>query len=245
MTDMIDLSTALFMSSPVVVAWPATRRITHVHCDARGGFVLTFDQPLPDSWKWKSNPDVPTDNVQFTVWAVVKVSGVWIAAGFVEMWQGRPMGDGSLPAIFAVNGGAPGYTNWWGDVRRLWGSMSLYVPQPGDQIGLMVSAGNGRLRSDVTSVAERSNVVVVTLAADDALDVDYQADGAPPVPSPVPQPPTPTPAPVPGKPPDEILAEFLADVERLVSAIDVLATNVSEMNRRLDGVQVNGIKVHI
>lgn len=242
---MIDLSTALFMSSPVVVAWPATRRITHVHCDARGGFVLTFDQPLPDSWKWKSNPDVPTDNVQFTVWAVVKMSGVWIAAGFVQMWQGRPMGDGSLPAIFSVNGGAPGYTNWWGDVRRLWGTMSLYVPQPGDQIGLMVSAGNGRLRSDVTSVAERSNVVVVTLVANDSLDLDYQADGAPPVPSPVPQPPAPTPTPGPPDEANELMHDFLTALEHLSEGVELIANAVVELNRRLDGVQVNGIKVHI
>jgi len=55
------------------------------------------------------------------------------------------MTDGSLPAILS------GYSNWWGDVRHLWDSMSDYRPSPGDEVRLLVTRRNGRLRSDVTS----------------------------------------------------------------------------------------------
>jgi hypothetical protein len=172
MADAFDLHTAVTHASPADVAdWPITVTITSVNDDPRGGFELLFDRTLPESWKWPSNPAVPSDNFQFTVWSFVQVSGRWHGAGFVQMWQGRSMKTGALPAMFAVNDGAPGYMNWWGDVRRLWGEMSDYVPQPGDQIGFLVSAGNARLVQGVTSVRERSNVVLVTLTASDVLSV--------------------------------------------------------------------------
>lgn len=172
MADAFDLHTAVTHASPADVAdWPITVTITSVNEDPRGGFELLFDRTLPESWKWPSNPAVPSDNFQFTVWSFVQVGGQWQGAGFVQMWQGRSMKTGALPAMFAINDGAPGYVNWWGDVRRLWGEMSDYVPRAGDQVGFLVSAGNGRLVQGVTSVRERSNVVLVTLTASDVLSV--------------------------------------------------------------------------
>ena len=170
MADAFDLHNAVTHASPADVAdWPITVTITSVSEDPRGGFELLFDRTLPESWKWPSNPAVPSDNFQFTVWSFVQVGGRWHGAGFVQMWQGRSMKSGALPAMFAINDGAPGYVNWWGDVRRLWGEMSDYVPRPGDQVGFLVSAGNARLVQGVTSVRERSNVVLVTLTASDVL----------------------------------------------------------------------------
>jgi hypothetical protein len=176
MADAFDLHTAVTHASPADIAdWPITVTITTVNEDPRGGFELLFDRTLPESWKWPSNPAVPSDNFQFTVWSFAQVGGKWHGAGFVQMWQGRSMKTGALPAIFAINDGAPGYVNWWGDVRRLWGAMSDYVPRPGDQVGFLVSAGNGRLVQGVTSVRERSNVVLVTLPASDVLSVSTGA----------------------------------------------------------------------
>ena len=189
MADAFDLHTAVTHASPADIAdWPITVTITTVNEDPRGGFELLFDRTLPESWKWPSNPAVPSDNFQFTVWSFVQVGGKWHGAGFVQMWQGRSMKTGALPAIFAINDGAPGYVNWWGDVRRLWGVMSDYVPRPGDQVGFLVSAGNGRLVPGVTSVRERSNVVFVTLTASDVLSVSTGA----PISTPAPVNPTPT-----------------------------------------------------
>jgi hypothetical protein len=173
MTDQIDLHTVECIASPPVADWPITVAITGVDMDLHGGLTLSFDRPLPESWKFPFNPENSADNVQFTVGAVVQDR---YAASFVQMWQGRTMGDRSLPPILA------GYQDWWGDPRHLWGPMSDYVPRVGDRVGFFVSAGNGRLTTAVTSVAERSNVVVVTLPPFDLGS--FRFDGAPSVPPP-------------------------------------------------------------
>lgn len=198
MKDQIDLSHAQIEQSPADIAsWPITVGITEVDCRPQEGFAFQFDRVIPDSWKWPSNPAVQSDNFQWTAWAFIKAGDLWIGAGFVQMWQGRPMLQRALPPIFADDEGVPGYVNWWGDVRRLWPSMAGYIPKPGDQIGLMISAGNARLRGDVTSVRERSNVVLVTLVANDTMQQVFSGD---PTPVPVPIPPTPIPPPPPGVP---------------------------------------------
>lgn len=162
MTDAIDLSTVQIVRSPADIAsWPITATITGLTMDPRGGLTLTFAEPLPDRWKWPSNPKDPSQNYQYTVWAVIRTDDQVYAAGFVDMWQGRAMGEGSLPPILT------GYVNWWGDVRRLWPGMADYRPKAGEGVGFFVSAGQGRLTDGVTSVRERSNVVVVALPAGD------------------------------------------------------------------------------
>ena len=212
MADAFDLHTAITHASPDVADRPITVNIASINEYPRGGFELLFDRTLPESWKWPSNPAVPSDNFQFTVWSFVQVGGRWHGAGFVQMWQGRSMKAGALPAMFAVNDGAQGYVNWWGDVRHLWGEMSDYVPRPGDQIGFLVSAGNGRLVQDVTSVRERSNVVLVTLNASDVLSVNVATPvtAGPAVPSVT----TTTPAgPTPTAPQLAHLEELIKDAE--------------------------------
>src|SRR5262249_2405047 len=131
--------------------------------------------------------------------------------------------------IFAINDGVPGYVNWWGDVRRLWSEMSNYVPRAGDQVGFLVSAGNARLVQGVTSVRERSNVVLVTLAASDVLNevVGGTASG-PTVPD------GPTPAPVDLAP----IVSKLAHLEELI--IDVEKQNrlrYNDLVARLDDLK--------
>lgn len=195
--DALDLHAVAIPHSPPVADWAQTVRITQLDMDPRGGIALTFDAPIPERWKWFSNPAEPADNFQFTVWACVQRT---YCAGFVQMWAGRSMTDGSLPAILS------GYTNWWGDVRHLWDSMSDYRPLPGDEVDFLVTAGNGRLVSGVTSVPERSNVVAIRLPAGDsghfffgtAPPIVTPATVTPPpvfVPPPVVQPPPPAPLP--------------------------------------------------
>lgn len=194
--DAIDLAAAVFHSSPNVRAWPATLRITAIDETPAGGFAFEFDRAIPESWKWPSNPDVPSDNFQWTVWAFLNIGGTWHGGGFVQMWQGRAMGGRarSLPPLFQDVDGAPGWTRWWGDVRRLWGEMSTVQPKSGDVIGFMVTAGNGRLTDGVTSVAERSNVVTFRIVDTDDTGMIYAPDGPldPPVVPPVDPPPVPS-----------------------------------------------------
>jgi hypothetical protein len=222
MTDAFDLAQATIVRSPQDIAsWQKTLAITRVQEDPRGGFQLTFDKPVPESWKWPSNPAVPSDNFQFTVWAFARPPSVgsWIGAGFVQMWQGRSMTDGALPAMFTLNGtpAVPGYVNWWGDIRKLWGDMSTYVPKPGDVIGLMVSAGNARLVDGVTSVRERSNVVTFALPASDNLSVRFDGLPTPVKPDPLP-----------------VLSNNPADVFTLIKAFSI---DVAQLKKQVGQLQ--------
>lgn len=230
--DALDLHTVAIPHSPPVADWPVMLRITQLDMDPRGGIALTFDEPVPERWKWFSNPSEPADNFQFTVWACVQKT---YCAGFVQMWAGRSMTDGSLPAILG------GYTNWWGDARHLWDAMSDYRPSPGDEIDFLVTAGNGRLRSDITSVAERSNVVSIRLPAGDSGHFVFSAAAPQPTPNPTPAPviiyvPTPAPpivvppapVPVPVVPPSAPLPSL--DLSGVYAQLAVIAAKVDTVN---------------
>lgn len=191
MTDQIDLQAALLSRSPDVASWAKTVRITAIRCTVAGGFEISFDRAIPESWKWPSAPPPSTDNFQWTAWIFLQIGGVWQGAGFVQMWEGRAMGTRALPPLFADVDGVPGYRNWWGDPRRLWPTMVDHQPIAGEQIGILVTAGNARLTDGVTSVAERSNVVLFPVRAGDDGSVVY-LDSEPPVEPPV-DPPAPPP----------------------------------------------------
>jgi hypothetical protein len=227
--DAFDLRLATIERSPSDIAsWPITLAITRVQEDPIKGFTLTFDQPVPDRWKWPIPTGAPGDNIQFTVWAFVQIAGKWIGAGFVQMWQGRPMGDGSLPAIFTNQG----FRNWWGDTRKLWPTMADYVPQPGHSIGLMVSAGNARLVNGVTSVPERSNVVTFPLPANDVLDWT-------PAQTPVPDPQSPPGPPIPPLV-DVSYAALIARLQRLESLLILADAQLTALDDRLTNLTLAG-----
>ncbi len=56
--------------------------------------------------------------------------------------------------------------NWAYDAR--WGPMMGHQPVPGEQMGFFLSAGNARGEGGVSSVRERTNVVIVSLPAGDS-----------------------------------------------------------------------------
>jgi hypothetical protein len=180
----MELRDAIVHSAPADIAdWPETIRIVGVHVrpGESGGFSLEFDTYPPDSWDyhmpgWGDLDKGGTDpgNVRYTVWAVIEIDGQLHAAGFIQMWKGR------------TSTGAPplsGWQNWAYDTGR-WGKrmhkhrhpatvMVNYQPKPGDQFGLLVSAGNARGESGVTSVRERSNMVVFPLPEGDMGDFGF------------------------------------------------------------------------
>ena len=160
--DQMDLSQAAVYNSPNDVAsWPVTTAITELHMRPNGvypsGISLVFSAQqtwpdyLPPGW---SGP------LQFTVWAVVNVNGQWCTSGFIQMWRGRASTGAPILSDFA--------TNWAYDGR--WGPMNHYQPRVGEQMGFFVTAGDARGVGAVTSVRERSNVVVVNLPANDNGD---------------------------------------------------------------------------
>src|ERR1035437_1047489 len=171
-SDQMNLSQAVVYNSPQDIAsWAVTTTITQVGFQPTGsptaGVSFAFSPNLPDSWKWL--PGFASDSFQYTVWPVVKVNGQWTTSGIVQMWQGRPSTGGPILTDFA--------RSWVYDSR--WGTMAGYQPQPGEQMGFFVSAGNARGQSGVTSVRERSNVVLVNVPAGDNGSFSFSVGSMP------------------------------------------------------------------
>jgi hypothetical protein len=154
--DALNLGLAAVYNSPADIAsWPATGTITRL--DMSGSAGLSFQFTTQQSW-----PDVVPPGfagpLEYTVWAVVNINGQWNTAGFIQMWRGRPSTGAPILTNFA--------TNWAYDSR--WGPMAGYQPHVGEQMGFFLSAGNARGASGVSSVRERTNVVMVALPPGDS-----------------------------------------------------------------------------
>jgi hypothetical protein len=153
--DALDLRLATVYNSPADIAsWPATARISRV--TMRNPEGLSFEFSTQNSWP-NYTPPGWKGPLQYTVWAVVRVGGQWYTAGFIQMWRGRPSTGAPILAEFA--------RNWAYDGR--WGPMNGHQPQVGEQMGFFLSAGDARGQRGVTSVRERSNVVLVSLPPGD------------------------------------------------------------------------------
>ena len=177
--DAIDLSQAQVYNSPTDVAsWPITTAITRLEMQPTAGQApgLTPTFSAEDTWPDYTPPGWGGP-IEFTVWAVLKINGQWVTSGFIQMWRGRGNTGAPILTDFAVN--------WAYDGR--WGPMSGYQPHVGEQMGFFVTAGNARGVFGVTSVRERSNVVVVSLPAGDSgvftfpdhvpTKMDFDGDG--------------------------------------------------------------------
>ena len=154
--DAMNLSTAAVYNSPADIAgWAVTSKITRIDMSPSSGLNLEFTTKA--SWPDYAPPgwDGP---LQYTVWAVVNISGRWYTSGFIQMWRGRPSTGAPILAEFA--------RNWAYDSR--WGPMMGYQPRAGEQMGFFVSAGNARGEGGVTSRRERSNVVLASLPPGDS-----------------------------------------------------------------------------
>ena len=151
--DQIDMNQVTVYNSPRDVAsWAVTTRITRVTMRPSNGVSIDFNNNWPDF-----TPPGWSGTIQYTVWAVVQVNGHWYTSGFIEMWRGRDGTGAPILSEFA--------RNWAYDSR--WGPMAGHQPQVGEQMGFFVTAGDARGFSGVTSVRERSNVVIVSLPAGD------------------------------------------------------------------------------
>jgi hypothetical protein len=169
--DAIDLRNSGVYNSPADIAsWPVTSTITSLHMEPEGspiaGVSLTFT--TQDSWP-DYTPSGWNGPLQYTVWAVVNVNGQWDTSGFIQMWRGRPSTGAPILAEFP--------RNWAYDSR--WGPMNGYQPHAGEQMGFFVSAGDARGQSGVTSVRERSNVVMVALPAGDSGNFTFSFSALP------------------------------------------------------------------
>ena len=161
--DAIDMSQVEVWNSPADIAsWPITAAITALTMRPGQNVGLAFQSSAQTTWPDYTPPgwDGP---LQYTVWAVVKVNGRWHTSGFIQMWRQRPSTGAPILTDFAQN--------WAYDGR--WGPMAGYQPQVGEQMGFFLSAGNARGVGSVTSVRERTNVVVVSLPPGDTGDFTF------------------------------------------------------------------------
>jgi len=154
--DALNLSSAGVFNSPRDIAsWAVTSKITSISMSPSAGLSLEFT--TKNSW-----PDVTPPGwdgpLEYTVWAVVNVGGQWYTSGFIQMWRGRASTGAPILSDFA--------RNWAYDAR--WGPMAGYQPHVGEQMGFFLTAGNARGESSVSSIRERSNVVIVSLPAGDS-----------------------------------------------------------------------------
>jgi VCBS repeat protein/FG-GAP repeat protein len=161
--DAIDLSQAAVYNSPADIAsWPVTTAITRLDMARANNFGLSFTFGAHNTWPDYTPPGW-TGPIQYTVWAVVNVNGRWYTSGFIQMWRTRASTGAPILTDFA--------RNWAYDAR--WGPMKGHQPVVGEQMGFFVSAGNARGTSTATSVRQRSNVVLVSLPANDNGSFTY------------------------------------------------------------------------
>lgn len=163
--DAVLAGAEVFNSPPDVASWAVTTEITRIEMrDSSAGDAagLSFRFSARDSWPDYTPPgwDGP---IQYTVWPVVNVGGRWYTSGIIQMWRDRTATGAPLLTDFAIN--------WVYDGR--WGPMEGHDPVVGEQMGFFVTAGNARGIGEVTSVRERSNVVVVQLPAGDVGDFEF------------------------------------------------------------------------
>ena len=240
MQDAFDLNAAVLHNSPDFKSYAVTSEILRFRSsqdnppDSDKGGHQTIDH-TKDSFHgqpWPSQPfgdPAQQGNVQFTLCHFFKIGDTWHGAGGIEFWAGCVANGGPLTKV----------------VQRLyyasdrWGEMASHQIQPGDQIGIMVVAGDAR-GDHPTQVHERSNIVLVAAEAD--LDVTFEAGqiSLPTIPTPPAPPTTPAATPTPQPIDDRIRALLTGIVEQLV----MQSTNMANLTHMVEEVrQATGILV--
>lgn len=236
--DAINLNIVTVHDSPADVAsWPATLNISKLTMETPTGLSFTPTPDFPAAWDyhvpgWGANhaAPCPADGcILYTVWPVVQVNGHWHTGGIIQMWRGRASTGAPILSDFHAN---------WAYARDRWGELFDYTPQPGDAIGFFLTAGNARDTTTVTSVRERSNVVLVQLPAGDTGTFDFSVTPAPTPPPVV----APTPAPAPpeqggipgpqGPPGPAGPAGPSADLSAILLRLDALEADVTAVKAR-------------
>lgn len=141
-------------NSPDVRNWAPTGNITKIEFWRGAGIHIEYDKHetwpdvIPPGW------DGP---IQYTVWMLLKIDGQWYGSGVIECWRDRPSTD---DADVTTNNHIA--AEWFYDGR--WGPLQGHQPQPGERVGLMLTAGDARGK-DVHGVAERTGIIEIAWPA--------------------------------------------------------------------------------
>jgi hypothetical protein len=155
-----------------------------------------------------------------------------LTCGCIQLWHGRDGVGGPF---------SNGAKDWWFRV----GPMAPIQPQPGDKVGFFLTAGDARLRTDATSVHERSNIVVVTVPASDTAVLTFPAVAPAPTPGPDPAPtPGPAPGPTPGPAPVATV-DFSAVLARIDKLENDLKAAVKALDVRLKALEQRPFPIYV
>lgn len=210
----IDLSTVVIHNSPDVRDWPATSTITRLEFRVGGVHIEHTKRDGPGAWPNFRPPGWDGD-LQYTLWLIERIDGVWHASGGIQYWQDCDQ-NGGAPENFAAS---------WFYAPDRWAPMTGYQPAPGETVGFMVTAGDAR-NNGTQSVQERSNIVVLPFPVSGSV----YAAVAPPEPDPVP---VPLPATAPA---------WALDALRRLTTLEVRMDELAEKAaRKGDAVAVKGM----
>lgn len=179
------------------MSWPQTAAITGITL-ATGRGVIPQIQGLE---RWPDfTPAGWTGPLRYTLWAGFSIGGTWVLSGFLQFWAGRT-DSGANPLEQAADGPQKGTNNWQANwaYNGSWSPLNAHVPQPGELMAFMVTAGDARNNGQQT-VRERSQIVTLPLAIEGSWPfIAAPAPDPTPTPAPTPepthQPPVPAPAP--------------------------------------------------
>lgn len=152
--DSIPVGSITVVNSPPLAPMLSTAVMTRLQID-QTGFApefttqATWPNVTPPGW---SGP------LEFTLWMVVQIAGVWYGSGVVQFWRGLTVSGGPPQYVGAPNP-VSGSPDWF--YSAAWGVMQNYQPTVGETVGMLVTAGNQRQGANDHTVAERSNIVTI------------------------------------------------------------------------------------
>jgi hypothetical protein len=146
----LDISQVNILNSPNVSTWAETAQITSVNLSPVS--VQFTKKDGQDAWPDHCCYSGFTGPLQYTIWLIENIDGQWYGSGGIEFWHDRAdTGD----SIYQAR------QDWYYATDR-WGPMATHVLQSGEQIGIMVTAGDAR-NNNGTILNERSNIYLITL----------------------------------------------------------------------------------
>lgn len=145
--DAIPIGAITWEASVNPAAWPITASLTGVDWSVAGLGLTHTKQTGVGRW-----PDQPfgTGSIQYTVWAVLQIAGIYYGGAGIMYWFGLDR-----------NGGPPsGFTHNWFYSSATWGPLANVVPAFNSPVYLFVTAGATRTNG-VSAVLERSQIVQI------------------------------------------------------------------------------------
>jgi len=146
------LASMVVENSPAdVVNYAVTTDVTRLDVTS-DGFRIDFTKKDGEG-RW---PDITTPGwggpLQYSLWLVEAIDGVWYASGPIEFWYGEERSGGSPSQV---------YQNWF-YARDRWGPMACHQPRVGERVGFFVTHGDARNNGNGSRpLKERSNIVWV------------------------------------------------------------------------------------